>query len=330
MVSAAIVNFQFSGTVTYGGTFRKREITSREMIMKSLRKIFALLSMATFIPVVYAEGPAIVASSINVRPAAGVIPQLNVYATTSSTLGANNPQSALRLGVTDTVKGDMFRWNIRKNFDLETGIPANNGSNFEILSFNDDGGHLGYPLTINRATGKVTLGAPTQAGSLSVVSGADPFGTIDDGSITLAGNLISTKACATGYKRIGPNFCLSTGVPVVVWTRGANSCTKSNALTGVTNAKAVMFEATLEMLSKNVVAQSVSYMQVYAETDATCAGPILRAPYASMMEFVAMTAGTVIGYNTQDIIAATNATGNLYTGWMSGGTHSLKAIGYYD
>ena len=70
----------------------------------------------------------------------------------------------------------------------ETG--SNVGSNFDLSRYADNGDYLGSPLTINRATGKVTVG-----GEMSATSDIKPAvnGTINLGSATLRWGTVFTS-----------------------------------------------------------------------------------------------------------------------------------------
>lgn len=70
------------------------------------------------------------------------------------------------------------RWVVGKDNTAESG--SNAGSNFTIYSFNDAGGFLGTPLSINRATGKVTLGGDTEVdGNLTIDGSGDCIINVD-------------------------------------------------------------------------------------------------------------------------------------------------------
>ncbi|MBV8594548.1 MAG: hypothetical protein JOZ27_09645 [Caulobacteraceae bacterium] len=91
--------------------------------------------------------------------------------------------------------GTLNRWICGVDGSAEAG--SNAGSNFFINSYNDAGTLISTVLTINRATGAVTLsGALTVTGALSAGSGVVSTFNTRSGAVTLTGSDVTT---ALGY-----------------------------------------------------------------------------------------------------------------------------------
>ena len=115
--------------------------------------------------------------------------------------------------------GTSNRWRLSVNATAEGG--ANAGSDLEISRRADDGTHLGFPLTINRATGLVTLasgltvsggaisasGIATTVGALSATTGtfvhttATPF--IHSSTDAAGQDIYSLRGVANGLASLG-------------------------------------------------------------------------------------------------------------------------------
>lgn len=116
---------------------------------------------------------------LTVAAAAGLAVGTN---TTPAQVSMNGPAGASRPLGWFTANG--WRWQLTADGSTESG--SNAGSNFLIYRFNDAGGVLDTPLTINRATGVVTLtdGTAIGAGGPTITSGSSvPASTQPSGSI---------------------------------------------------------------------------------------------------------------------------------------------------
>lgn len=78
----------------------------------------------------------------------------------NTTLALNGPSGQIQRLSLNT--GGKRRWAVYSSSAVETG--SNKGSNFSIGRYNDSGVFIDTPLSINRATGEVTLSkSPTTA-----------------------------------------------------------------------------------------------------------------------------------------------------------------------
>jgi hypothetical protein len=145
------------------------------------------------------------------------------------------------------------------------------------------------------------------------------------------GGFASNKACAAGYTRVGPNLCMATGTPQQV-DNGNVACTLTAAITGVTDAKAVLAKVAVSATANNAVAARQSSKTIYSPTDSSCAVP-LDVIQTHSYEFVATANPTTIMQRTHDTIIRTNANGQFYvTGIQAapGSVLSINILGYFD
>ena len=195
------------------------------------------------------------------------------------------------------------RWGIRKNHAVEYG--GNTGSDFEVESFNDNGTHYHFPITITRADDKVTLSC----------------------------ELASTRACASGYTRVGPNLCMRDAGGLQVFN-SSTSCAQTTALTGVITAKAVMVTVSLVATSKNAKALRQVTLQAFGQTDNTCL-TALDSSVVAAYEFNATATGTIIINTTDSRVFRSDASGQFYAKTInnSSGTGFVARytiVGYLD
>lgn len=206
------------------------------------------------------------------------------------------------------------------------------------------GGNTLSPVTISsnvEFTGSPTFSANAffegTIGLNNAVSGSPVFqnnpsfnGLVDfNGTVTFSGTVTSDKACETGYTRITPNLCLSTGGDArIILTRDA--CT---TVTGPTiNAKAVIFYAQAIAFTANVggIARSSAFE---AFTDAGCSTLKRVMALARGYEFTAVPL-TSFGMDTNLITSIPDGSGNFYFRHSDDagnqGTASYQIMGYYD
>ncbi len=144
----------------------------------------------------------------------------------------------------------------------------------------------------------------------------------------LTGALTSTKPCATGYTRFGPNLCMfAFGVPS--W-QGINlSCTNipGNGTLVSANPTAILLDVILTVFSSGVInTLNNAGMNVY--NDSTCTTSI-NTVTASQKEFAAITAGTIIGSSSSMLIVpAVSGEARLIATVQN--TASVRVIGYFD
>lgn len=160
---------------------------------------------------------------------------------------------------------------------------------------------------------------------------AEVFG---DGSARFNGAITSNKPCATGYTRITPNYCEvnAIGSAVITISGTSTACTLSTALTGVSDAKAVLVNLEQQVHSGNAVALRAITTRTYASTDTTCA-TIIQAPDMHIREFSAVAAGTDIGKTTTTLVVRSNSNGQFRVNHVATQTSDstvIVAIGYFD
>ena len=153
------------------------------------------------------------------------------------------------------------------------------------------------------------------------------------GTLALSGTLSSTKACASGFTRISANYCQRTNGAVINKTVSASGCGQTTALTGVTDAKAVVFNLKLWIVANNAISGRTINFNSYAAASTTCFATAQAEFFAYTQEYVATAAGTTIFQSTSRLIAETTSTGvanvNAVT-LCTGCVVHMHAIGYYD
>ena len=156
------------------------------------------------------------------------------------------------------------------------------------------------------------------------------------GTLSLGGTLSSAKACASTFTRVGPNYCAKYGAGTNTWVQTTNTavCTQSTALSGVTDAKAVMVSGTLNTFSTNAVGSRLNILRFYGPTDTACATAITNF-YVTTYEHVAVAVNTILGVAANTMLVPTNSSGQFYAkngAAVGDGTLSnlLYVIGYYD
>lgn len=224
---------------------------------------------------------------------------ITINASSSEDVGPASPPATLRLNA-----NGLRRWGVRKSTDVENG--NNSGSSFQIERFDDAGNHMmPHPIIITRA----------------------------DGTVTLSGALVSTRACAAGYTRVGPNFCLSDIGGAQVFDSSV-SCTETTALTGVSTAKAVMATVSLAATANNATGLRQVTLQAFGQTDNTCA-TVKDSSTIAAYEFNATAAGTNLVKTTDSRMIRSDTSGRFYAKSInnSSGTGFVArytVIGYFD
>lgn len=152
----------------------------------------------------------------------------------------------------------------------------------------------------------------------------------------LSGTLSSTKACASGFTRIGPNYCQwQSNSNQIGWT-DATACTghvlTSNAVPS--DAKSVVFVMQWWFLAGNAVGLRANAVNFWATTN--CTGSFVSTYAASVYEHVAVTAGTAIGRQSVRVVVPLPATNTFYTTESNAGGNGNADVeliyveGYFD
>lgn len=180
------------------------------------------------------------------------------------------------------------------------------------------------------AAGAATVTNALAVGSLST------GGAVSAGSFSTSGTVSSTKACASGFVRVGPNYCRYTGGIYNIFTATTTTaCTQSPAITGVSDAAAIVLELKATVSSANAIAQRQSLSNIFHDGNTTCS---LTSDYrkagTQMREFAAVATGTIFHTSSAEYTVKSNATGRFwYTATIDGGANSsVVAVlaGYYD
>lgn len=117
-----------------------------------------------------------------------------------------------------------------------------------------------------------TLSAPTLSGTVTM-SGTPTL----SGAFIVTATVSSTKACAAGYTRVGPNFCLRTGsITVVALTRDA--CTSITPPDS--GAKALLLHVNISAKSGNAADTRFAAVQTYDNAACTTGNSMRSSIYA--------------------------------------------------
>lgn len=147
----------------------------------------------------------------------------------------------------------------------------------------------------------------------------------------LDGTITHGKQCASGYTRVGVGFCMATGAPFQA-DNGLTACTQTTAVTGVTDAKAILARVTVSATANNAVAARQSTKTIFGPTDTTCA-TALDTVQAHGYEFAATVNPTTILQVTNHTIIRTSTTGRFYVTGVAaaaGSVLTIDVLGYYD
>jgi hypothetical protein len=239
---------------------------------------------------------------------------------------------------------DVVTTNLDSDTDSLTAARAD--LNDLAIKFNQVIGHVStFMRTVlddaDATAARATLGAAASSGG--TISGATLSGTtINSGTIsggtyatpTLTGTTLtngpitSTKACASGHTRVSPNFCHKDSANSLTFTQTANStCAQATAISGVSDATAVMFRVEMAVVSLNSVGLRQAVQNVYGPTDSACTG-------AATSNFLTVHEAVAVGPATTLLVSRTDTSGRTYIKNISnsngGGTVSFYPMGYYD
>lgn len=148
---------------------------------------------------------------------------------------------------------------------------------------------------------------------------------------TLQASLLSTKAAAPGFVRVTPNFCALDGSIVSPSTFSTSAaCLLTNAVTGLSDAKAVLARSTIKIVSANAVGQRFSQTSFYPPSDSTCALISIAVHRADGYEFVALTAGTLMYAFDASFILPCTSSGQVRVKRITGPDLNVAILGYFD
>lgn len=146
------------------------------------------------------------------------------------------------------------------------------------------------------------------------------------GNVAVTGSVTSTKACASGYTRAGPNLCTRDA-----WGTGTgltrDACTTIAAPAG---AKAVLFYIEAGVVSTNVV--GLRFVIVDAFDSSACSTGAWRVLGAQVREQVAVAATTLGIHQVQGLAKVFG--GNVFLKFTddagNNGIAAYHIIGYHD
>lgn len=182
------------------------------------------------------------------------------------------------------------------------------------------------------------LAAPAYAG-LAVSAGTGVHTHSDantgGGTLTLSGTLSSTKACATGFTRSGPNYCKRTATASDTWA-DATACTARTFTPALpADATAVALFVRFQALANNAIASRENDVNFY--TDATCTvGAYVGTVSYGVREFAAVAAATTLGISSIYAVVPLAATNTIRTTQTNAGgngnaeVQSIQVVGYFD
>lgn len=183
--------------------------------------------------------------------------------------------------------------------------------------------------TNNLTENGVQVATTTGAQTLSNKTLSAPLIT---GTTTTSGTITSTKACATGFTRVLPNYCRSNTLLSASWT-DATACT-SRTLGGLpADAKLVHVTIVWDALAGNAVTLRQNNVTFYR--DATCTSSSGQS-FFSVQEFVATLAGLPIGRKDSSYILPLSGTDTIHTTQLNAGGNgntdifSRIVLGYFD
>ncbi|MBD2200143.1 hypothetical protein, partial [Calothrix parietina] len=209
-------HYSFEGihTTTAGSDYALRIVGYRNNETGAVINSEILNSLATFTPNINSEYKY---ASVSIKnPTFSGTPLFTTSPTFQSTLNITQ-SSSYNIGINlSTAAGNasaikfsnnssLDRWQIVKTADTESG--SNAGSNFAINRYNNAGSYLNTPLSINRASGNVSInGGLTVNGQFTVTGGVTPPDNTSSagtyGSITFDSNYLYICIGANSWRRV--------------------------------------------------------------------------------------------------------------------------------
>ena len=155
-------------------------------------------------------------------------------------------------------------------------------------------------------------------------------------SVAVTGASSSTKACASGYTRITPNYCkiLATGIILQLATN-STACVQSTSLSGVANAKGIHVFVTIRHVAGNSIAQRYASVTFYRPTDTACTGTYTAYGQAGYYEYVAKAVDAILGDSLMPFVLESDTSGRFYAKTLDivgagANNHIVSVLGYFD
>lgn len=153
------------------------------------------------------------------------------------------------------------------------------------------------------------------------------------GTLAVSGTVSSTKACAAGFSRKGPNYCINDDVGGEGWV-DAVGCTARTFIDAVpVDAKLVHLAVTFQVLSGNAVAYRSN--TVNFRRDSACSIQGNNIPFGAR-EFSAVAAGNILSLSTFEVIVSLTGTNTVHTTQLNAGGNGnadildVAVLGYFD
>ncbi len=177
--------------------------------------------------------------------------------------------------------------------------------------------------------------SPASVAATGAVSGATvtATGAVTGGSIVTTGAVTSTKACATGYTRIGTNYCLRNLGTSALASPSANGCAQSSALSGVSDAKAVLVQVYFALKSTAAIGLKSGTVSFYGPADTSCSSTNRGIVTSSLyLTTTSPASGTTVSESNHYFVVDTDTSGRFYSNPSVSASSGffLTAIGYYD
>lgn len=171
-----------------------------------------------------------------------------------------------------------------------------------------------------------------QAAGVTNIDLSTTGGTV---SLTSAGSLSSTKACAANYTRVGPNFCRSTTNTLDAWA-DATACTNRTFTDALpADAKAVLLWIRWEALANNATGSRSNAVNFFPNAACTGGTDVFTSTFR-IFEQAATAASTILGTSNFTYIIPLSGTNQISTTQTNAGGNgnsditNAKAVGYFD
>jgi hypothetical protein len=183
-------------------------------------------------------------------------------------------------------------------------------------------------LIVSGAGMAASISQPSTTKAHTHTSAATGGTALSPVSIAMSGTLSSTKACASGYTRVAPNFC-NKDVQAGSTSLTFSTCTSVADPSG--DAKAIIFDISLIAVAANVHGNA-DRANVAAYSNTGCTN-LTRQVGLQIWEFVAEAAAPIVGASTVTLIApivSGNARLQLYDRAPVGSSAAYIITGYLD
>jgi hypothetical protein len=151
------------------------------------------------------------------------------------------------------------------------------------------------------------------------------------GTLTVSGTLSSTKACATGFTRKGPNYCARNNANGIgqAWA-DAVACTARTSTPALpADAKLAMISLHWRGLSNNAVGFRTNILNFW--TTAACTASTAQvSSEASFREEVAVAAGNSLGDVVEHLLVPLVTTNTFYTTQTTAGGNGSVDVFNWD